>query len=129
MNFTNESITQWIVDFMSKPENNNMKELPGFAFAEPIVGFSRGNDEWYSFYKEHIGSDFYRLPSEWLAAVHGHPFDPANVSIISWFLPHTDDTKEKSRKVMRTVPDRSSLRKRDSWCRKIISTQSIISYP
>ena len=99
MKLTNTYLEQWIKSHMSKLENNNMKELPGFAFAEPIVGFSRGNDDWYTFYKEHIGSDFYRLPSEWLEAVHGHSFDPANVSIISWFLPHTDDTKKKSRAI------------------------------
>ena len=99
MALNNTYLEQWIKSHMSKLENNNMKELPGFAFAEPIVGFSRGDDEWYIFYKEHIGADFYRLPSEWLEAVHGHSFDPANISIISWFLPHTDDTKQKSRAV------------------------------
>ena len=89
-------LDQWIKTYMSKLENNNMKELPGFAFAEPLVGFSRGDDPLYPFYKDHIGSDFYRLPSEWLESVHGHPFDPANVSVISWFLPHTVVTKVKS---------------------------------
>ena len=37
MNFTNESITQWIVDFMSKPENNNMKVLPGHGPETTII--------------------------------------------------------------------------------------------
>ena len=47
MKLTNTYLEQWIKSHMSRPENNNMKELPGFAFTEPIVGFSRGNDEWY----------------------------------------------------------------------------------
>ena len=93
----NETLTQWIIDYMSKPEHNNMKECPGFAFAEPLVGFSRGDDPLYAFYKNHIDPDFYRLPHEWLEAVYGRPFDPAEVSVISWFLPQTDDTKAKSR--------------------------------
>lgn len=93
----NEALTRWIRDYMSKIENNNMKELPGFAFAEPLVGFSRGDDPLYAFYKDHIDPNLYRLPAEWLEASYGHAFDPANVSVISWFLPQTDDTKEKSR--------------------------------
>ncbi len=82
---------------MSLPENNNMKELPGFAFAEPLVGFSRGSDALYDFYKKHIDPDFYRTPAEWLESVYGHSFDPESIGIISWFLPQTDDTKEKCR--------------------------------
>ena len=70
-------------------ENNNLKELPGFAFAEPIVGFSKGSDALYEFY--------YRTPAEWLESALGHSFDPEEISVISWFLPQTDDTKEKTR--------------------------------
>lgn len=82
---------------MSHIENNNMKELPGFAFAEPLVGFSRGNDELYDFYKDHIDKDFYRTPAEWMETAFGHSFDPSGISVISWFLPHTEDTKRKCR--------------------------------
>lgn len=99
MKLNNAYFDQWIKNHMSKLENNNMKELPGFAFGEPLVGFSRGDDPLYAFYKNHIDPDFYRLPCEWLEAVHGHAFDPANISVISWFLPQTTDTKEKSRAV------------------------------
>ena len=97
MNFTNESITQWIVDYMSKPENNNMKVLPGPAFDLPLVGFSKAEDPLYPFYKDHIDPNFYRLPAEWLESVFGHSFDPANVSVISWVLPQTADTRDKCR--------------------------------
>ena len=61
---------------MTLEENNNLKELPGFAFAEPIVGFSKGSDELYDFYKDHIDPDFYRTPAEWLESAFGHSFDP-----------------------------------------------------
>ena len=99
MELNNTYFDQWIKNYMSKLENNNMRELPGFAFAQPLVGFSRGDDPLFAFYKNHIDPVFYRLPTEWLEAVYGHVFDPAGVSVISWFLPHTDDTKEKSRGV------------------------------
>ena len=99
MKITNSYIEIFIKNHMSLIENNNLKELPGFAFAEPIVGFSKGSDALYDFYKEHIAPDFYRTPAEWLESAFGHSFDPENVSVISWFLPQTDNTKEKTRAV------------------------------
>lgn len=93
----NNYIEDFIKSHMAKLENNNQKELPGFAFSEPLVGFSRGDDALYGFYKEHIDSSFYRTPAEWLEASFGRDFDESNISVVSWFLPHTDDTKEKSR--------------------------------
>ncbi len=97
MEINNNYIENFIKSHMALIENNNLKELPGFAFAEPIVGFSKGSDALYDFYKEHIDPDFYRTPAEWLESAFGHSFDPENISVISWFLPQTDDTKEKTR--------------------------------
>jgi len=82
---------------MADPANNSMKLLPGPAFDTPLVGFSRGDDPLYAFYKNHIDPDFYRLPHEWLEKVLGHSFDPKNVSIISWVLPQTAENRAKSR--------------------------------
>jgi len=97
MNITNTYIENWIKNYMSLEDNNNLKELPGFAYAEPIVGFSNGSDSLYDFYKDHIDPEFYRTPAEWLESAFGHSFDPEKISVISWFLPQTDDTKEKTR--------------------------------
>ena len=104
MELNHTYIENWIKERMSHIEYNNLKLLPGFAFDIPSVGFSRGDDPLYAFYKDHIDPDFYRLPSEWLKAIYGHDFDPARVSVISWFLPQTDDTKEKSRKTTDCPP-------------------------
>lgn len=104
MKLTNAYIESWIQERMSHIEYNNLKLLPGFAFDRPIVGFSRGDDPMYAFYKDHIDHDFYRLPSEWLKSIYGHDFDPARTSVISWFLPQTEDTKEKSRKTTDCPP-------------------------
>ena len=104
MELTNAYIESWIQERMSHIEYNNLKLLPGFAFDRPIVGFSRGDDPMYAFYKDHIDHDFYRLPSEWLKSIYGHDFDPSRISVISWFLPQTEDTKEKSRKTTDCPP-------------------------
>lgn len=105
MKLTNEYIENWIRDYMSVPEHNSMKELPGAAFDLPLVGFSSGADALYPFYKDHIDPDFYRLPHEWLKCVFGKEFDPENVSVISWFLPQTEENRDKSR----VLPDCPSL--------------------
>lgn len=104
MELTNEYIVDWIRTRMAQKEFNNMGMLPGYgtfpgyAFDEPDVGFSRGDDPLYAFYKEHIDADFYRRPEEWLSAKYRHEVDPSEVSVISWVLPQTQDTRDKSRK-------------------------------
>lgn len=101
---TNESVVSWIQSRMTKLEYNNMKELPGFAFDIPEVGFSRGDDPLYAFYKDHIDPQLYRLPQDWLKSAFGKEFDPAQISIVSWVLPQTADTREKSREMADCPP-------------------------
>ena len=90
-------ISAWVRAFMDEPAHNTMKELPGRAFGTPVVGFRRGSDPLSAFYKDHIDPDFYRLPAEWLEKVYGYPFDPEQVSVVSWVLPQTAENKAKSR--------------------------------
>ena len=92
---TNAYVENWIRSYMADPEKNTLKELPGFAFDQPSVGFSRASDPLYPFYKDHIDPDFYRLPTQWLKSVYGKDFDPEHVSVISWVLPQTADTRQK----------------------------------
>ena len=94
---TNQQIEQWIQSYMADPAHNTLQKLPGPAFDVPLVGFSRADDPLYPYYKEHIDPNFYRLPEEWLESRYGHAFDPAEVSVISWVVPQTADTRAKSR--------------------------------
>ena len=104
MALTNEYITDWITGYMAKPENNTMVQLPGRAFDIPLVGFSRGDDPLYPFYKEHIDPDFYLLPEQWLQLTYGHFFEPAQISVISWALPQTEENRLKSREAADCPP-------------------------
>ena len=97
MTLSNAFIEQWLRDYMADPAHNTLREMDKPAFDLPSAGFSRADDPLYAFYKEHIDPDFYRLPCEWLERVYGHPFDPAQVSVVSWVLPQTADTRAKSR--------------------------------
>lgn len=90
-------LENFITEYMSKSENNTMRVLDGSAFGTPIVGFGNATDELFDFYKEHIDKDFYRLPTEWLEAKYGRTFEKENVSVISWVLPQTEETKKKCR--------------------------------
>jgi epoxyqueuosine reductase len=91
-----EKIKAFISEFM-KSDKNTMELIDKPAFSEPAVGFSHGDDELYTFYKQHIDPEFYKLPSQWLEEAYGHPFDDKNISVISWVLPHTEDTKSLCR--------------------------------
>lgn len=90
-------ITRFIVERMAQKQYNTMLEIDDFAFDTPLVGFSSAADPLYPFYKNHIDSQFYRLPEEWLKSVYGRDFDPRNVSVISWVLPQTQRTRDLSR--------------------------------
>ncbi|UCE15872.1 MAG: epoxyqueuosine reductase [Candidatus Bathyarchaeota archaeon] len=85
--------------FINKsPENSLQNEKNEKAWADPIVGFSSGDDSLYKFYKEDIG-DFYWTPLE----IFTKTFPRSRVTsdqltVISWVLPHTDATKFDNRK-------------------------------
>ncbi len=93
----NRTLEKFIKDRMSKKEYNTMKVIDGFAFGTPIVGFASGDDPLFDFYKEHIGSDFYMHPTEWLELKYKRKFNKENVSVISYILPQTEETKAKCR--------------------------------
>lgn len=88
-----------IKSFINKsPENSLKNEKNEKAWADPIVGFSRGDDPLYQFYKEDIGA-FYWTPLE----IFNKTFPqlkvaPDQLTVVSWVLPHTDATKSDNRK-------------------------------
>jgi epoxyqueuosine reductase QueG len=71
------------------------------AWAKPLVGFSRGDDPLYDFFKAQIGP-FYWTPAEiFAAAFQDQPVAPAELTVISWVLPQTaatrrDNARERS---------------------------------
>lgn len=97
MSITNKDVESFIIKHMAQRENNTLKEIDLPAFDTPAVGFSSAADALYPFYKKHIGEDFYRLPTEWLKSKYGKDFDPENVSVISWVVPQTENTRKLAR--------------------------------
>jgi epoxyqueuosine reductase len=87
-----------IREFVKSPENNlGMEELEP-AWADPLLGFSRGDDPLFVQFKTDIGS-FYWTPSEIFEKTFpGITINPSELTIISWILPQTDKIKKDNRK-------------------------------
>ncbi len=100
-----KSIESFIYQWMSERGNNCIE--PGSdkpAFDQPLVGIAAGSDRLFDFIKNDIGSDFYWSPSEAFAAAFPDTRTrPEQLSVISWILPQTEETRLAHRK-QKTMP-------------------------
>ncbi len=108
-----QDATKWlekvILDFIHSPENTLKDAENTVAWADPLIGFSRGDDPIYSDYKRHVG-EFHWTPLE----IFNKTFPGVNVSaaelgVVSWILPQTEKTKADLRK--------ETLHPSESWAR------------
>ena len=68
------------------------------AWADPLVGFSRGDDLLYEQYKEYVGPFHWTPVEAFAAAFPGVAIGPDELTVISWVLPQTKATREDNRK-------------------------------
>ena len=101
-----------IKDFINRsPENTLKNPANDKAWADPLVGFSRGDDPIYQSYKEHVGP-FHWTPLELFnLAFPQSKVGADQLTIISWVLPQTEPTKADLRKET-TYPSESWARAR-----------------
>jgi hypothetical protein len=98
-----KNLAEWlettIKDFISKsPENTLQNRDSEKAWADPLVGFSRGDDPLYQDYKQKIGA-FYWTPLEIFAQTFPElGIGPDQLTVISWVLPQADATKSDNRR-------------------------------
>ncbi len=100
---TPDSAAEWMREtataFMQGPVNDLL--MPGGpepAFDLPLLGFAAGSDPIWQSYKEHV-ADYHWTPEEAFALAF--PADPApasSLSVVSWILPQTKQTKLDQRK-------------------------------
>jgi epoxyqueuosine reductase len=85
--------------FVNESPENSLKNVNNEkAWAEPLVAFSSGADPLYQFYKKDIG-EFYFSPLEiFLGTFPKVRATEAQLTVISWILPHTEATKSEHRK-------------------------------
>jgi len=105
-------ITSLIADYVAKSTSNSIRNAENEkAWAEPLVGFSRGDDSIFQDYKEHVGP-FHWTPLEvFNLTFPDMKAKPEELSVISWILPHTESIKADLRK-QTTTPSEKWIRAR-----------------
>jgi len=99
----NSNLASWIEsvirDFIEKsPENTLQNRTNDRAFATPLVGFSSGDDPIYLQYKDCVES-YHWTPLEIFSLTFPECREKAeDLTVISWVLPQTEQTKSDNRK-------------------------------
>jgi epoxyqueuosine reductase len=106
------SITSLIVDYVANASANSIRNAENEkAWDEPLVGFSRGDDPIFQFFREDIGP-FYWTPLDiFKLAFPEISAKPEELSIISWVLPQTESIKADLR-IQTTNPSEKWVRAR-----------------
>ena len=105
-----EWIENTIKDFMNKSPENTLKNAKNEkAWADPLVGFSRGDDPLYLEYKKYVGP-FHWTPLELFQLTFpALKLTADQLTVISWILPHMETTKADLRREKMNPPE--------SWAR------------
>jgi epoxyqueuosine reductase len=113
---------QWvekeIKDFINRSSENTLKNPANDkAWGDPLVAFSSGADPLYQEYKRHIG-DFFQTPQEFFSQTFPEErVSPEQLTVISWILPQTDQTKADLR--------RETVHPSESWARARIFGEEV----
>ncbi len=103
-----------IREFVTAPDRNTLS--PTFdepLFDPPLVGVARGNDPLFNTIQDNIGP-FHWLPEQaFAAAFPDEEVSPEELSVISWVLPHTEQTRIEQRRQNQYPGLRWSLVRRD----------------
>ncbi len=88
-----------VQDFvLHSPQNSLQNAAKERAWADPLVGFSRGDDPLYLAYKNHVGP-FHWTPLEIFQLTFPELSVTADqLAVITWILPQTEATKADHRK-------------------------------
>ena len=116
-----EDAAKWveriILDFINSPENSLKNAENDRAWADPLTGFSPGDDPIFSDYKTHVG-DFHWTPLEIFSRTFPDvKVKPEDLGVISWVLPQTEKTKADLR--------RETVHPSESWARARIFGEEV----
>ncbi len=92
------AVRQVIIEFAASPANRMPSTREYIIYDEPIVGFADGSDPIFNEYKNII-SPSHLTPVEAMAKAYDkEPAEiPQKLSIISWILPITEETRKSNR--------------------------------
>jgi epoxyqueuosine reductase QueG len=91
-------VSEVIHRFCQGPQNTLQNPGEDRAWADPLVGFSRGDDPLYEQYKEYVGP-FHWTPREaFELAFPAVAARPEDLTVICWVLPQTEAAKADNRR-------------------------------
>ena len=98
-------IEDLIINYVNSSEHNKA------FWDKPLVGFSRGNDSYYSFFKDDIGG-FYLTPAEFMNCENQSlNISGEFITVVSWVLPQTEKTRTENA-LQKSYPSESWVRTR-----------------
>lgn len=111
------NVESWIEDLIKKfvagSEENSLKNTSNDrAWAEPLAGFSRGDDPIFEFFKTDIGPFFWTPLEAFSLFFPGSGVKPGELAVISWVLPQAEATKADNRS-MEKLPAERWIRSRN----------------
>ena len=103
----NKTFVQNIVaEKWNQPNNRLWQDSDERAWAEPLVGFCRGDDPLFETYKAVVGS-FHWTPREAFSmAFPDIPAEPSELAVIVWILPQTTESKRDNSRETRYPAER-----------------------
>ena len=112
----NKEMIQLIEDVFASLEGNSFKTLKrpeARLYDNPIVGFARGDDPYYDFLKEHIGT-FHWNPDDAFRLKYPGEVQRDKLTVVSMIFPQTAETKLAQSKETRG-PAREWIVSRGEW--------------
>jgi epoxyqueuosine reductase len=101
-----EWIKRLIVKYFDSNDNANGNKANEKIFDAPIIGFANGGDLLFKDFKDDIG-DFYLTPIEIFNLNYNDIIvKPDELTIISWIMPHIDETKIDNQKETKVPAER-----------------------
>lgn len=96
-----------IKSFVAGSSENSLKDATNDkAWAEPLVGFSRGDDPIFEFFKTDIGPFFWTPLEAFSLLFPGSGAIAGDLAVISWVLPQTEATKKDNRSMEKLPAER-----------------------
>jgi epoxyqueuosine reductase len=106
-----EWVTNCIADYTRGPDNTLQNGANEPAWGEPLIGFAAGDDPLWETLKKDIGSFFWTPIEIFVRTFPSVAVKPNELTVISWVLPQTAQTRRDHRKE-KTYPSERWARSR-----------------
>ncbi|QOX63354.1 epoxyqueuosine reductase [Anoxybacterium hadale] len=112
-NLMMEDTIQEVYDRLEKNNFSTLKRPGKPMWDRPLIGFARGDDPYFEFLKQHIGS-FHWSPKEAFQLKYPESILQSSLSVVSMAFPQTMETKAAQARET-TVPAREWIVSRGEW--------------